>query len=289
MRSCIYCGKELEKGEVCSCPQSEARRRAQNDSNHQSTENSYGTNYNTYDTQTSQTSYRTGYTKKESKIKRMWERFKMKRSIKRANRQSRVCIGLLDTVKRFIKSPVETIMNPPYIGMGAMVAIAAIQGAATWLCVYCIMYNINRGIVKTLASLMSLYSMQGYANVMNVSLALFSGALTGILLFFVYTGIFYFINRVIFRLNTDYSSFSQRLVLAGIPMTVVGIIGTLLSFISSTTLVILLICGAISWVILTYEALRAEWSGKSYGKIMYASLAGFFVFFSIICYLVRLA
>ena len=42
-------------------------------------------------------------------------------------------------------------------------------------------------------------------------------------------------------------------------------------------------------VVLTYEALRAEWMGKSYGKIMYAMLGGVFVFFSIICYLVRLA
>ena len=26
MRSCIYCGRELEKGEVCDCPQSVAHR-----------------------------------------------------------------------------------------------------------------------------------------------------------------------------------------------------------------------------------------------------------------------
>ena len=289
MRSCIYCGKELEKGEVCNCAQSTARRQSKTADNGQNTDSSYSTNYGTGDAQYSQTSYRTGYTKKESRIKRAWERFKMKRAIKRTYRNNVVRTGLWEVVKRFIKSPVETIMNPPYIGMGAMVLIAALQGMFTWLCVYFIMNNVRRGIFTALASLMSFYGIQGYTNLVHIAMAAISGAVAGIILFFIYTGIFYFINRVIFRMNTDYRSFSQRLVLAGIPMTVIAIIGTLFSFLEQTTLLIFLCCGVISWVVLTYEALRAEWMGKSYGKIMYAMLGGVFVFFSIICYLVMLA
>ena len=120
-------------------------------------------------------------------------------------------------------------------------------------------------------------------------LAVLSGAVSGVLLFFIYSGIFYAINRFIFRLDTKYWDFSQRLAMTGIPMTVIGIFGTLCSLFSSTTLTIFMICGAISWIVLTYEALRTEWISKTPGKTMYAMMLGFLVFFSVICYLIRLA
>lgn len=291
MRSCIYCGKELEKGEVCNCAQSAVRRQANQNNGNTNSDKTYRANSSGYEnTQYGQTSYRTGYTRKESKLKRAWERFKMKRAIRRANTSSRKSSqNLIEVIKGFIKSPVETIINPPYIGMGAMIALSAIQGAVVWLCIYFIMNNVSRGLFSTLASLMAFNGTRGYMNLLNICMAALSGAVTGIILFFIYSGIFYFINRVIFRQNSSFGSFSQRLVLACIPTTIIGIIGTLLSFLSSITLFILLLCGAVSWVILTYEALRQEWTGNPYGKIMYAMMLGFFVFFSIICYLVMLA
>lgn len=293
MRSCIYCGRELEKGEVCNCAQSTARRQAKANENNSNTnsDKTYEANNTGYEnTHYGGTSYRTGYTRRESKLKHAWERFKMKRAVKRANSSAnKTTPNLIDVIKRFIKSPVETIINPPYIGMGAMIALSAIQGAVVWLCLYFIMNNVSRGVFRTLASLMAFNGTSGYINLFNIAMTALSGAVTGTILFFIYAGIFYFINKVIFRQNSGFGSFSQRLVLASIPTTVIGIIGTLLSFLSATTLMIFLLCGAVSWVILTYEALRQEWTGNSYGKIMYAMLLGFFVFFSIVCYLVMLA
>ena len=73
---------------------------------------------------------------------------------------------------------------------------------------------------------------------------------------------------------------------AWIPFTVICVIGTLLSFLAPITLAILLLCGAATVAVLTYEALRTEWISRSPGKVMYAMMLGYFVFFSIVCHLI---
>ena len=285
MRSCIYCGRELEKGEVCSCPQSVARRHAKSNassaenSREKSGNNSYNPNYN-------QNTYTTGYTKKESKIKRAWERHKMKRSIKRS--EEAVSKNLLVILKQFFKSPVETVINPPYMSKLLIIVLAALQGALVWLSMYFILTNVRRGPFAMLAAFLS-FNGHGYQNILEMLFTVLSGAISGVMLYFIYSGVFYGINRLVFRFDTRFWDFSQRFALTGIPLAVVGVAGALFSTFSSTTLMILMLCGAASWVVLTYEGLKTEWITKTSGKTAYAMMLGFFIIFSVICYMIRLS
>lgn len=291
MRSCIYCGKELKDGEVCDCPQSAAHRRAketeakkaESGTDTSGEDYKYNPNYNS-------SSYQTGYTKKESKFTQAWNRFKMKRSVHKAERSGKSFFSsLAELIKNFIVSPVDTVMNPPSMSKGTILSLAAAQDAVIWLCVYFIMSNVRRGPFAMLASLMMFNGANGYRNILHMLMALVSGAVSGVLVFFLYSGIFYGINRLIFRLNTRYWDFSQRLILTGIPTAVICMFGALFSIFSSTTLMILMLCGAVSFAVLTYEALRTEWISQSAGKTVYAMMLGFFVFFSFVCYLIRLS
>lgn len=283
MRSCIYCGKELEKGEVCDCPQSVAHRNAKN--NASAAENGEREN-NSYDPNYSQSTYQTGYTKKEGKAKQAWNRHKMKRSVNRSGEN--VSKNLFAVVKQFFKSPIETEINPPYISKLLIMVLTAVQGALIWISMYFILTNVRRGPFAMLASLIS-FNGTGYRNVLEFLLIALSGALSGVLMFFIYSGVFYGINRLIFRIDTRYWDFSQRFALTGIPLAIVGLIGAVCSVFSSTTLMILMLCGASMWAVLTYEGLKTEWVTKSSGKIVYAMILGLFIIFSVVCYLIRLS
>lgn len=290
MRSCIYCGRELEKGEVCNCPQSAAFRAAKA----KQTENTQKSEDNTsWQNTTKTTSYQTGYTKKESSARKAWERGKAKwhaaKSEKKAAADGKAFAkGFSRVLLDCIKSPVSAIEGAHSIGKATMLLIAALLGMVLWLCAYFIIANVHTGPLSMLASLMSFNGTAGYMNLLNILMVAVSGAISGIILFFVYTGIFFLINKYIFKTNTGYWDFSQRLSLAGIPLLVVGVIGIAFSMISSTTLLILLLCGGVGWVVLTYEALKAEWYSKSPDKIAYAELLGLFVFFTIVCWLIRI-
>lgn len=285
MRSCIYCGRELEKGEVCSCPTSVARRNARDNAvkaekaDKKSEKNSYNPNYN-------RDTYTTGYTKKESKLKHAWERHKFKRSASKKEKNTSENIFAL--LKQFFASPVETVINPPYISKSIIIILTAIQGALIWLSMFFILTNVKRGPFALLANVLSLNG-QGYKNILEMLLTAISGAISGIVIYFIYSGIFYGINRLIFKFNTRFWDFSQRFALTGIPLALVGVAGALFSAFSSTTLMILMLCGAVSWAVLTYEGLKTEWITKSSGKTVYAMLLGVFLIFSIICYMIRLS
>ena len=98
MRSCIYCGRELEKDEVCNCPQSVARRAAKNNESAKSDANDKNTqkenthhyqkkdNTNNYkNPYRTETSYKTGYAGKESKFERARTKFHTKRAARKSN------------------------------------------------------------------------------------------------------------------------------------------------------------------------------------------------------------
>lgn len=301
MRSCIYCGRELKDGEQCSCPGAVARRRAKEASSggSQKQEPNNNTQYTRPTDQDSSSSYRTGYTHRDNVFKNAWEKTRAKaRARKNARRAAADSTkanaagfwrGLWRLIVRLIVSPIDTVSSPGYISKGTALMIAAISGGIINLCFYFLKTGAVRSPFGLALSLLTLNPLNTYSNLLYIVLHILSGAISGILIFFIYSGIFYLINRFIFRLRTSFWDFSARLSLTPIPLVLASVIGIILGTLSSTTLVILIICGVIGMVVLTYEALRTEWIAHSPGRVMYAMLLGCFVFTAIICYIFRLS
>lgn len=278
MRSCIYCGKELEKGEKCTCAKSTANRKTNTDN----------TQYKYNDPE--RTQYQTGYTKKESRFKKAFEKARAKRTIKRNKIDKSFWQTQLERFKEALLDPVSSVQNPKDMGMGAMLLLWALLGAVMWLCLYFIVTNVPRGPFSMLANVMSFNGIAGYKIIGYMLMTLASGAVSGIILFLAYTGVFFAINRFVFRDRiTAYKAICQRLALTAVPFTAVCVIGALISSFSSTTLMILLLCGAMSFTVLTYEALKAQWAYIKPGKVVYGMTLGMFILFTLICYIIRIS
>lgn len=282
MRSCIYCGRELEKGEVCHCPQSTARRMKRE------SEKAADAGSGARTSAEERTSYKTGYTGHQSRFERAKERRRAKKADKKSKNADGFFKTLLDFVMVFIKSPVDKIINPPSISKAVMLVIAAAEGAVAWLGMFFLCTGMNRSIFGILGQILGFNGLEGYSALARMLLCALIGALSGIVLFFMYTGVFWLINRFIMKSKTEYWDFSTRLSLIGIPFTVFGAIGAAFSILSLRTLLILLVCGLISSLVLMYEALRTEWVNRSSSAVMYAMTGGLFILFSVILNLVRI-
>lgn len=296
LRSCIYCGRELEKDKVCDCSQSVMHRKkkeqssentkAKSNSGKENTKKNYSNPYKT------ETSYRTGYAGSEGRFDRIRSKYRAKRAARKSSARPVNTKNFFSSLWRyiidFVKSPVDKIANPGHLSKATILAIAAIQGAVLWLCMFFIIRGGSVGAFEFLGSMMSFGGAEGYSLIVQMLLSLLSGAISGIVLFFLYSGIFYLINRFIMRLKTAYWEFSIRLASTWIPFTVICAIGILLSMLSPVTLMIMLLCGGISVAVLTYEALRTEWITQSPGKVMYSMMLGYFVFFTVVCYLITI-
>lgn len=289
MRSCIYCGRELADGEQCNCAKAAARRAAKNGGNDNVRQSAAQDSQS--GSQNSQQSgvYRTGYTEHENPFKHAWSRHKTKRQARKARPSNGEMRGIFSYIYRFIKSPATEISNPRAFSMPQMLLIAAAQGAIIGLCVYFISTGAPRGWFRAIANIIGFGGVNGYRAIVRAIESIFSGAVGGILFFIVHAGIFWLINRFIFRLRTSFTSFSQRLILTSIPFTLFAAVGVVFSFISTTTLMILLMCGALSSFILTYTALNDEWSSYSESRVFYAMLLGYFILFTFIFSLMRVS
>ena len=301
MRSCIYCGRELGDGEKCNCAKAAARRAAK-DGGGESAQTAQ-TTQTTQSEQTGQNAqsgqneqggyYRTGYTGNDGWFRRTRDRVRTKRAVRQNRARSAGVSGsardIFSYIWRFIKSPATEIANPRDFAMWQMLIIAAVQGAIIGLCVYFIMTGASRGWFRALANIIGFGGINGYLMIMYAVAAAISGAAGGVCLFFAHAGIFWLINRFIFRLHTGFTAFSQRLVMTNIPFTVFAAVGMMLSFISTTTLMILLMCGALSSFILTYIALNEEWSAFTESRVLYSMLLGYFIMFTFVFSLLRIS
>lgn len=285
MRSCMYCGRDLSDNEKCNCPGAVKRREEKQKSQTSDYNPGYG-KYNDSDC------FRTGYTKKENKIKRMWSRFKTKRA-ERKNRPKASykggVNGFFKNVLSFIKNPVDEISNPKNFSMPEMLLISAVQGAIIAMGIFFVATGASRSWFRFLANVIGFGGIDGYRAIGYVALSAVSGAIGAVVMSLIYWGVFYLIGRFIFHTFTTYRGVAQRLVMTCIPFTVFAAIGVVFSFFSTTTLMIMLLTGVLSSMILTYVSLNEEWSQKSESYVFYVMLLGYFVLFTIICSFIRIS
>lgn len=281
MRECIYCGRQLEKGEVCTCAMSAAKRREREEA--------------AQNTQADKTTDKAREREQKKQAKR--EAKRERQAQKRAKHNSYSGFGKAQSInaianawrlfKDFIKSPVETVMNPGDMGKAEIFILVIIEGIIGGLCAFSIVTGASRGPFSFLGNILGFKGISGYSVLLGWLLSALSGSVSGIIIFFIYSGVFYLVNRWIFKQFTPYWDFVKRFAFVAIPISVVGIIGIVLGMFSQQTFMLLLLCGAVGTVVLTYELLRSVWYSKSAAKTMYIMVLCIFIFLLIIVNITR--
>lgn len=284
MRECIYCGRSLEKGEKCDCAMSVARRMEKEKNSAEAPKGA----------------------KKEEREKKKREKAEQKREKKendsRARAQAKARArerftmsseGVFRELWRhfisFVKSPIETVMNPGEMSQAVILLFAAFEGLIGGLCVYSVFFGAARGAFRYMAYMMGLGGMKGFATIRGFILAAISGVFSGGIIFFVYSGIFYLVNRWVFKQFTPYWEFAKRFAFVGLPISIIGAVGVVLGIFSQVTFTSLLICSIVGSLIITYEILRSVWYNKSTTTIMYTMMICIFVFITILMTFIRFA
>ena len=284
MRECIYCGKQLEKGEMCSCAMSVQKRRER-----EMNEEKTNLDENKKDT------VRDDRAAKKEEKRRAKEEAKRAKQARRDQAKNsgtnakNAFAGAWRLLKDFVKSPIETIMNPVGMGISEMLILVIAEGIIGGLCAYSIVTGASRGPFSFLGNLLGFKGFSGYSVLLGWLMSAVSGAVSGLLIFFIYSGIFYLINKWIFRQFSPYKEFIKRFAFVALPMAAVGVAGIVLGMFSQRTFTTLLIAGAVGTVILTYELLRSVWYSKSASKTMLAMMIAVFIFMLAVSNIVRLS
>lgn len=292
MRECIYCGRQLGKGEKCQCAMAVAKRREREAQNGSGQKTDSGDDKAGRKQEKQQAKEKARAEKERARENRRQQQAYARQNMRnsaRNNINKGMFRNVWQLIKNFFRSPLETVMNPGLVTKTEIFTILIIEGIIAGLCVFSIITGASRGSLRLLTSLMGFSGVAGYRLIMGWIASALSGAVTGCVVFMIYTGIFYFINKWIFKQFTPFWEFGKRLVFVGLPFTVIGAIGVLLGFFSQTTFAILLVTGLVSLVILTYEVLRSMWISHSTSKVMYSMMLGYMVFLIIFMYLIRVS
>ena len=294
MRECIYCGKQLEKGEVCTCAMSVAKRREKE----QRKEAERPKTKKEQRQEAHAEKAREKERKKQEKNQRKHTNYENAASGSNpfhggfSGMNRRVSGNPFMNVWRlfisFIKSPIETVMNPGAMETAEILIMVIIEGIICGLCSFSIITGSSRGVFSQIGNMMGFGGVEGF-NMLYMWLgAALSGAVSVLLLFFVYSGVFFAVSKWIFRQFIPYKDFVKRFAFVLLPVTIVGIVGAVLGMFSLRTFIVLIICGLAGSVILTYELLRSMWSSKSAARTMYVMLICMFVFFTVMIHLTAL-
>ncbi|MGN0180932.1 MAG: hypothetical protein ACI4DP_00725 [Candidatus Ornithomonoglobus sp.] len=290
MRECIYCGKQLEKGEVCTCAMSVAKRKEK-------------------EARSAAEKAAEPKTKKEEKAKAREKQRQAKEREKNAKRNERErraeekranrsaynaykknsFANVWRLFKDFVKSPVETVLNPGDMTKAEILLFAIIEGIIGGLCVYSVVTGVSRGPLRLLGNLLGFKGVAGYGVLLGWIASALSGAIGGVLMFFIYSGVFYLVNKWVFKMFTPYWEFVKRFAFVAIPAAIIGAVGVILGIFSQTTFAVLLLCGVVGTIVLTYEILRSMWYSKSPAKTLYTMMLCIFIFLLIVLYIVRLS
>lgn len=274
MRSCIYCGKELEKDEQCTCPTSVAKRMS----------NSSGTNNNTnennsdstYSYSTKNNTYHTGYTKRENPLKRAWHTYLQRKKAARSKGNTvkkPLRRNFIFDVISFIKSPVTTIYNPGEMSVFLVILISGISGIFTGLGLYTLLVKIISGaaLIRT-GSLNVNMVVSGISSIFGATIIVIFGAIAGVLLFLLCSACLYIISRGIFKCHMHFWEFASKLVLCPLAVSISCILAIVFGMFSVWVFSIIILCGIITSFVLTYEALRSIWNTKTPNQVLYGML-----------------
>lgn len=285
MRECIYCGRQLEKGEKCTCAMSVAKRmereKQQSEQAASETPPKSKREQKREERQQARTEKQRQKTEQRESNKKRFEEFK-------DGLNKNAFSNVWRLFKDFIRSPLDTVMNPGIMSKTEVLIFVIIEGIVSGLCVYSVITGASRGPLRLLGNLFGFRGVQGYNVVLGWLSSAFSGAVSGLIIFFLFTGIFYFINKSVFKQFTAYWDFARRFAFVAIPTTLIGAVGVLLGFFSQTTFAVMLLCGISGTIVLVYEILRSMWHSKSATKTIYTMMIGFFIFLLITLYIARL-
>lgn len=261
MRECIYCGRKLEKGEQCNCAVSVAKRMAKEGSVPPKEE-----------------------PKKERVKKEKVKRPKVKKErVKTEAKNSFARAWQL--FLSFLKSPVDTVMNPGEMSWTTIIILAGFEGLILGISTSVLGAEKLNFIPQLTAS----GNFIGYNLLINWTVAGISGIISGIALFFLYASIFFVVNRFIMRQFTPYKEFVKRFVFVAIPLSVFSAVSVVFGFFSITTFIMLAITGLIGSVVITYEILGSLWYSKNPARIIYTMLLCEFVFLMILMNFIKIA
>lgn len=269
MRSCAYCGKELATGEKCDCRISSARQYNNTSETKTDTKNNDSSEWH-------KSSYQTGYTKKEKK--------KFKNIFKKKNRNytasdfKDAANHVSGFTKSFLRDPVSTVSNPGSLNLLQTVLIIVISALALSFSLYMILFR----FIQTATEFRLIQQIGTFLP------KVLGGTITTAGIIMLYFGILYLVNKFIMRSSISFRDFIIRPVSALTPLMVLSVISAAVSVFTVYASCMLLITGVIMWIILTYEALRSEWSYASPNKVMYSITLTFFIFFVVIFNIFRI-
>lgn len=286
MRECIYCGRSLEKGEKCSCAMSVRVRMEKERANAAEKQEADKKN--------------TGKDKaKERKAERERKRAEKEhiRAERRKNRSrtefnvssKNVFVNIGRNLLNFFKAPIDAVANPRGMGKAEIFVLAAFEGVIIGLCILSVMTGMSRGALSLIGNLIGFNGIAGYNYIYMWLMYALMGAVGNVILFMLYSLIFFAIGKWIFRQFATFWDYAKRLIFAALPFTLVGALGTLLGIFSQLTFLIWILCGLAGNVAVTYEILRSMWSSKSASRVLYTMMLGLFVFLNVIIYIVGLS
>jgi cation transport ATPase len=287
IRTCMYCGRELEAGEVCHCAQSEQARKRREQSQKKS-EGAASAKSTEGAEQSGQTTYRQPYTSqprpKENwtqKAKRSYQRVSAKFKQRGAGRKAGFLHNFGTFFARFFRSPVYTVSNPANMGVGESLILVAAQAIVSALVILFAYRSVLRGISSLITSLIP--GMGGAASVALIGgwnpAILFCVVIGFIFLqFFLLSALFFFITRVMMRQSkVKFWNVAVRFAISSLPITVIGLAGIVFSFFSLPTVLVLLALACVMSVVLGYEGLCAEWQ-LSPDRVIWITILGYMVY-----------
>lgn len=253
MRSCMYCGKTLEKNERCTCPQSVKAREAKNAKNQETKKSNSSDNV-----------YTTGYTKKEKK-KFRWH----KKTSKTSN-------NMLFAVKSFLKDPVKGISSQIYLNPIQTVILILIESLIISLSCMIMAFRSIQKVFDAFSGGITGFVIREH-NIADFLALTGLGMIIVIIGIFMFVAVFWGIDRLIIKRRTGFFDFAQKLVYPILFFNAFAIAGIIVGVFTVYASLIFNILGSVAWLLLTYEALKNEWNFIGASRVLYMMIAGVFI------------